>query len=102
MGSELGSHGAEAERMQLRDAIERIKKALPRVTDAEQAEATRRDLRELEERYESISPRRPSETPYRNRYKCPNGDNNCGENARYCEPCNKRYEKFLWLLNDDR
>lgn len=41
-------------------------------------------------------------TPYRNRYKCLYGNKNCGEHALYCEPCNKRYEEFLWLLNDDR
>lgn len=44
----------------------------------------------------------PETTPYRNRYKCPYGDKNCGENAIYCEPCNKKYAEFLLLLNDDR
>lgn len=48
-------------------------------------------------------PRRKSETtPFRNRYKCPYGNKNCGENAVYCEPCNKDYGEFLLLLNDDR
>ena len=87
---------------QLLTAIERIKKVLPRVADAEQAKATRLDLWKLEQKYAATSPRKPSETPYRNRYKCPHGDKNCGENARHCESCNKRYEEFLWLLNDDR
>jgi len=40
--------------------------------------------------------------PYKNQYKCPYGNRNCGENAIYCEPCNIRYEQFLWILNDDR
>jgi len=40
--------------------------------------------------------------PYRNQYKCLYGNKDCGENAVYCEPCNKRYEHFLWLMNDDR
>lgn len=46
--------------------------------------------------------RRSSTKPYRNKYKCLYGHKNCGENAVYCEPCNKRYDKFLLLLNDDR
>jgi hypothetical protein len=48
-------------------------------------------------------PRKPSPvTPYKNRYKCLYGNKGCGENAVYCEPCNKMYEIFLWMLNDDR
>jgi hypothetical protein len=39
---------------------------------------------------------------YKNQYKCLYGNKGCGENAVYCEPCNKRYEHFLWILNDDR
>jgi hypothetical protein len=39
---------------------------------------------------------------YKNQYNCPYGNRNCGENAIYCEPCNIRYEQFLWILNDDR
>jgi hypothetical protein len=109
MGHELGSHGrnctcpaCEVERTQLLTAIERIKKVLPRVTEAAQAEATRRALRELAQRYELISPRKPSETPYRNQYRCPYDEKNCGENAKYCRRCNADYEKFLLILNDDR
>lgn len=109
MGHELGSHGrncgcpaCEAKRTQLLTAIERIKKVLPRVADAKQAETTRRDLKELEQRYELICPIKRPETPYRNQYRCPYGKKNCGENAKYCAPCNKDYEAFLWMLNDDR
>ncbi|MGP8143062.1 MAG: hypothetical protein ACLQBU_14400 [Terriglobales bacterium] len=39
---------------------------------------------------------------YKKQYKCLYGNKGCGENAVYCEPCNKRYEHFLWILNDDR
>ncbi len=39
---------------------------------------------------------------YKNQYKCLYGNKNCGENAIYCEQCNKRYEEFLLILNDDR
>ena len=39
---------------------------------------------------------------YKDEYKCLYGNKSCGENAVYCEPCNKRYEHFLWMLNDDR
>ena len=109
MGHELGSHGrncigptCEAERAQLLTAIERIKKVLQRVTDAEQAEATRRALRELQQRYELVSPHKRSEIPYRNQYRCPYGEKKCGENAKYCAPCNRDYEKFLMTRNDDR
>jgi hypothetical protein len=109
MGHELGSHGrncvcpaCEVERTQLRAAIERIKKVLPRVTDAEQAEATRRDLRKIEQRYELISPINRPKTPYRNQYRCPYGEKNCGENTKYCTQCNKDYEQFRWTLNDER
>ncbi|SRR5579871_2668314 len=108
MGHEYGSHvtncicpACKTERRQLHDAIERIKEALPRMSEAEQAEATQ-EIRKLEQLYELISPRNPSETPYRNQYRCPYGEKNCGENAKYCRRCDKRYEKFLWLLNDDR
>jgi hypothetical protein len=41
-------------------------------------------------------------TPYKNEYKCPYGNKNCGEKARYCEPCNKRFEEFLLILGYDR
>ncbi len=44
----------------------------------------------------------PEKKQYKNRYKCLYGNNNCGENAVYCEPCNRRYEHFLWIINDDR
>ena len=71
-----------AERRQLRTVIERIKEALPRMTDSEQAEATQ-EIRKLEQFYELISPRKPSETPYRNQYRCPYGEKSCGENAKY-------------------
>jgi hypothetical protein len=50
----------------------------------------------------SIPLRHPETTPYRNHYKCPYGSKNCGEEARYCARCNKDYEGFLLLLNDDR
>lgn len=40
--------------------------------------------------------------PYTNQYRCPQGNSNCGENAVYCDPCNKRYEEFLLIINDDR
>lgn len=116
-GSELGhdtySHGTNCtcpkcntvyeQRKQLLDAIERIKEASPRMTDAERVEAARQ-IRKLEHRYEYISPPRTHSEmrPYRNEYKCPHGNKTCGENAIYCEPCNRRYEEFLWLLNDDR
>lgn len=46
--------------------------------------------------------RRPTTKLYRNRYKCPYGSKNCGENAVYCEACNKDCEEYLLLLNDDR
>jgi len=46
--------------------------------------------------------RRPATKPYQNRYKCPYGNKNCGENAVYCEPCNRDCEEYLLLLNDDR
>ncbi len=46
--------------------------------------------------------RSPETAPYRNQYKCPHRDKNCGEEASYCASCNKAYEKFLLLLNDDR
>jgi hypothetical protein len=49
------------------------------------------------------APRRPPETtPYRNQYNCPYGDKTCGEQASYCWRCNKKYEEFLLLINDDR
>jgi hypothetical protein len=49
------------------------------------------------------APRRPSgTTPYRNQYKCPDGDKTCGEKARYCWRCNEKYEKFLLLIDDYR
>jgi hypothetical protein len=90
-----------SERTQPHTVIERIKEALPRMTDAEQAEATR-EIGKLEQFYELISPRKPSETPYRNQYRCPYGEKNCGENAKYCGRCNEDCEKFLLILNDDR
>jgi hypothetical protein len=89
------------ERRQLRTVIERIKEALPRMTDAEQAEATQK-IRKSEKLYELISERKPAETPCQNRYRCPYGEKNCGENAKYCRRCNEDYEKFLLILNDDR
>ena len=42
-----------------------------------------------------------AETPYRNQYKCPYGNKDCGENAAYCEPCNNKFEEFLFFLNDN-
>jgi hypothetical protein len=39
---------------------------------------------------------------YKDQYKCLYGNKGCGDNAVYCEPCNSRYERFLWILNDDR
>jgi hypothetical protein len=39
---------------------------------------------------------------YKDQYKCLYGNKGCGKNAVYCEPCNKRYKHFLWMLNDDR
>jgi hypothetical protein len=47
-------------------------------------------------------PHRHPERPYQNQYKCPYENKNCGEEARYCARCNKDYEVFLLLLNDDR
>ncbi len=41
---------------------------------------------------ERNEPRQKSE------YRCPYGNAHCGENAIYCEQCNKDYEKFLELL----
>lgn len=49
-----------------------------------------------------IADKSQSKNQYQNQYKCLYGNKDCGENAVYCEPCNKRYEHFLWLLNDDR
>jgi hypothetical protein len=39
--------------------------------------------------------------PYKNQYKCLYGNKGCGESAVYCEPCNRKYEQFLLILNND-
>lgn len=36
--------------------------------------------------------------PYKNAYKCPDGNKDCGENAVYCQPCTRRYEEFTLLV----
>jgi len=39
-----------------------------------------------------------NEPRQRSEYKCPYGNPGCGDNAGYCEQCNRDYENFLELL----
>jgi hypothetical protein len=39
-----------------------------------------------------------SEPRQKSEYRCPYGNLHCGDNATYCEQCNKDYEKFLEML----
>jgi len=73
-------------------------KSLSNLTDAE------RDIRYTEwKRFKAFvsHPRpKPPIKRYKNQYKCPYGNKDCGENAVYCEPCNRKFDDFVMFVGD--
>jgi hypothetical protein len=43
---------------------------------------------------------KPPIKPYKNQYKCPHGNKDCGENAVYCESCNRKFDEFIMFVGE--
>jgi hypothetical protein len=41
----------------------------------------------------------PQTRPYKNEYKCPDGNKDCGENALYCQECTRRYAQVMLFVD---